>query len=181
MGASDAHNSGLGAAADRSGSERRASGLRVASSSCRTTSARHGGSSRGTWPWSDVCQRADIISRQTCWACGSRRRRGATRLMWCTRLPFGYLDSPRLFCSVTEALAAEFRRRVAGMGIYCIVFVDDWLVIGDDEAATGRGARGAPDRVRRRVGAAQAAWPMLGDRVLGHATTPSSSWRSSWS
>ena len=59
--------------------------------------------------------------------------------MWCSRLPFGYLDSPRLFCSVTEALAAELRRRVAGMGIYVIVFVDDWLVIGDDEAATRRG------------------------------------------
>jgi hypothetical protein len=67
------------------------------------------------------------------------RHPGTGRLMWCSRLPFGYLDSPRLFCSVTEALAAEFRRRVAGMGIYCIVFVDDWLVIGDDEAATQRG------------------------------------------
>jgi hypothetical protein len=67
------------------------------------------------------------------------RHPGTGRLMWCARLPFGYLDSPRLFCSVTEALAAEFRRRVAGMGIYCIVFVDDWLVIGDDDAATRRG------------------------------------------
>ena len=67
------------------------------------------------------------------------RHPGTGRLMWCSRLPFGYLDSPRLFCSVTEALAAEFRRRVAGMGIHCIVFVDDWLVIGDDDAATRRG------------------------------------------
>jgi hypothetical protein len=67
------------------------------------------------------------------------RHPGTGRLMWCSRLPFGYLDSPRLFCSVTESLAAEFRRRVAGMGIYCIVFVDDWLVIGDDEAATRLG------------------------------------------
>ena len=67
------------------------------------------------------------------------RHPGTGRLMWCSRLPFGYLDSPRLFCSVTEALAAELRRRVAGMGIHVIVFVDDWLVIGDDEAATRRG------------------------------------------
>ena len=67
------------------------------------------------------------------------RHPGTGRLMWCARLPFGYLDSPRLFCSVTEALAAELRRRVAGMGIHVIVFVDDWLVIGDDEAKTRRG------------------------------------------
>ena len=67
------------------------------------------------------------------------RHPGTGQLMWCTRLPFGYLDSPRLFCGVTEALAAELRRRVAGMGIHVLVFVDDWLVIGDDEAATRQG------------------------------------------
>ena len=67
------------------------------------------------------------------------RHPGTGHLMWCARLPFGYLDSPRLFCSVTEALAGEFRRRVAGLGISCIVFVDDWLVIGDDDAATRLG------------------------------------------
>ena len=59
------------------------------------------------------------------WACPvgpeSRRRlcmrHPATgRLMQCARLPFGYLDSPRLFCSVSESMAAEFRKRVAGMG-----------------------------------------------------------------
>ena len=59
--------------------------------------------------------------------------------MWCNRLPFGYLDSPRLFCSVTEALADELRRRVAGKGIHVFVFVDDFLVVGDDEAATQHG------------------------------------------
>ena len=67
------------------------------------------------------------------------RHPGTGRLMWCRRLPFGYVDSPRLFCSVTEALAAELRRRVAGFGIHVFVYCDDWLVVGDTEAATRLG------------------------------------------
>ena len=34
------------------------------------------------------------------------------RLMWCDRLPFGFLDSPRSFCHVSEAVAQLFRRRM---------------------------------------------------------------------
>ena len=63
------------------------------------------------------------------------RHPGTGRLMWSARLPFGYVDSPRLFCGVTEALADELRRRVAGLGIHVYVFVDDWLVVGDDGGA----------------------------------------------
>jgi hypothetical protein len=61
--------------------------------------------------------------------------------MWATRLPFGFLDSPRLFCGVTEAIAQEVRRKIAarGGGIHIYVFVDDFLVIGDDEALTREG------------------------------------------
>jgi hypothetical protein len=58
------------------------------------------------------------------------------RLMRCDRLPFGFLDSPRIFCSVTEAIAQEFRRRAAGKGVYIWCYVDDFLLCGDDEAAT---------------------------------------------
>ena len=61
------------------------------------------------------------------------------RLIRCRRLPFGYLDSPRLFCSVTEAIAGEFRRRSAGTGKFTLVFVDDFLIVGDDEAAAREG------------------------------------------
>ena len=69
---------------------------------------------------------------------GSRRRLvmrhpGTGRLLQSARLPFGYLDSPRLFCSVTEAIAGELRKRAAGMGIHVLCFVDDFLVIGDTE------------------------------------------------
>ena len=67
------------------------------------------------------------------------RHPGTGRLMRCARLPFGFVDSPRLFCSVTEALADELRRRVAGMAIHVFCYVDDYLIIGDDEAATARG------------------------------------------
>eukprot|EP00966_Prymnesium_polylepis_P215678 4994320-Prymnesium_polylepis.1 len=69
------------------------------------------------------------------------RHPGTGELMWCSRLPFGYLGSPGLFCSVTEALADEMRRRVAGLGIHVLVYVDDWLVIGDDDAATRLGCQ----------------------------------------
>ena len=64
---------------------------------------------------------------------------GTGRLMWATRLPFGYLESPRLFCGITEAVIARLRKQCAGMGIHFHVFVDDVLVIGDDEALTQRG------------------------------------------
>ena len=61
------------------------------------------------------------------------------RLLRCARLPFGYLDSPRLFCGLTEAIADEVRRRTVGMGVYVFVFVDDFLIVGDDEAAARKG------------------------------------------
>ena len=74
---------------------------------------------------------------------GSRRRLvmrhpGTGRLLQCARLPFGYVDSPRLFCSVTEAIAGELRKRAAGMGIGCMVFVDDFLCWGDTEELARR-------------------------------------------
>ena len=37
------------------------------------------------------------------------RHPGTGRLVWATRLAFGYLDSPRLFCGLTEALVARLR------------------------------------------------------------------------
>lgn len=61
------------------------------------------------------------------------------RLLRCARLPFGYIDSPRLFCGLTEALADEVRRRVAGEGINVFVFVDDFLIVGDSREAALRG------------------------------------------
>ena len=67
------------------------------------------------------------------------RHPGTGRLMWCSRLPSGYLRSPQLFCSVTEAFADELRRRVAGMGIHVFVYVDDWVLVGDTEALTQLG------------------------------------------
>ena len=45
------------------------------------------------------------------------RHPGTGRLMWCSALPFGYLDSPRQACKVSEALAGEMRKRAAGKGI----------------------------------------------------------------
>ena len=55
------------------------------------------------------------------------------RLMRCLRLPFGYVDSPRAFCAVTEAVAQKFRERAAAAGVraHIFVFVDDALVAGD--------------------------------------------------
>ena len=50
------------------------------------------------------------------------------KLLWCKSLPFGYSLSPAVFCEVTESVAQEFRRRVAGRGIHIYVFVDDFLV-----------------------------------------------------
>ena len=61
------------------------------------------------------------------------------RLLWCTSLPFGYKLSPYHFCEVTESVAQVFRSRVAGRGIYVFVFVDDFLIVGDDEDLTREG------------------------------------------
>ena len=69
------------------------------------------------------------------------RHPGTGRLMRARRLPFGYVESPRLFCGVMEAIADKLRRKVAGQGIHFFVFVDDWLVVGDDEAKTKEGCR----------------------------------------
>ena len=63
------------------------------------------------------------------------------RLMWASRLPFGFLRSPERFCLLTQALADLFHRRHPGIGVHIYVFVDDYLVVGDDEAATREGCR----------------------------------------
>ena len=63
------------------------------------------------------------------------------RLVRATSLPFGWADSPRLFCSMTEAIAGEFRRRASDASIDCAIycFVDDFLLQGTSEAATQAG------------------------------------------
>jgi hypothetical protein len=63
------------------------------------------------------------------------------RLVRATSLPFGWADSPRLFCSVTEAIAGEFRRRASDMSLDCAIhcFVDDYLLQGVTEQATQAG------------------------------------------
>ena len=53
------------------------------------------------------------------------RHPGTGRLMWASRLPFGYIESPRLFCALTEAVIARLRKQAAGRGIHFYVFVDD--------------------------------------------------------
>ena len=84
------------------------------------------------------------------WHCpvsrGSRKRLmvrhpGTGRLLWASALPFGYLDSPRLFCGLTEALIERLRSQAAAEGtkVRFYVFVDDVLVVGADERATKRG------------------------------------------
>ena len=71
------------------------------------------------------------------------RHPATAKLLWCKSLPFGYIDSPRLFCAVTEAVAQEFRKRVGdrlphgtrgGIHIWC--YVDDYLIAGDNEELT---------------------------------------------
>ena len=61
------------------------------------------------------------------------------RLCWCKSLPFGYKLSPLIFCDLTESVAQVFRSRVAGRGIHAYVFVDDFLIIGEDRAKTVEG------------------------------------------
>ena len=63
------------------------------------------------------------------------------RLMWASRLPCGFLRSPERFCLLTQSVADLFHRRHPGIGVRIFVFVDDFLVIGDDEAATREGCR----------------------------------------
>ena len=60
------------------------------------------------------------------------------RLMRAARLPFGYNRSPEHFCMVTQEMADEFHRRYPKIGAHVFVFVDDFIVIGDDEAACSR-------------------------------------------
>jgi hypothetical protein len=55
------------------------------------------------------------------------------RLVRACRLPFGFVDSPRAFCSLTESLAQILRRRLAGKGVHVYVFVDDFLLVADTE------------------------------------------------
>ena len=66
------------------------------------------------------------------------RHPGTGRLMWASRLPFGYLDSPRLFCGLTEAIIGRLRERAAGLDIQFYVFVDDVLAVGGSEELTRR-------------------------------------------
>ena len=54
-------------------------------------------------------------------------------LVRCTSLPFGWADSPRIFCAVTETIAAMVRRRCAGRGVHILAYVDDFLIVGDSE------------------------------------------------
>ena len=67
------------------------------------------------------------------------RHPGTGRLMWATRLPFGYLESPRIFCGLTEAIVQRLREQAKGKGIHFYVFVDDILVVGDDAELTKEG------------------------------------------
>ena len=60
------------------------------------------------------------------------------RLMRAARLPFGYKRSPEHFCLVTQEMADEFHRRHPNIGAHVFVFVDDFIIIGDDEAACRR-------------------------------------------
>ena len=69
------------------------------------------------------------------------RHPGTGRLMWASRLPFGYLEAPRLFCGLTEAVIERLRQKAAGRGIHFLVFVDDVLVVGDTEELTREGMR----------------------------------------
>ena len=78
------------------------------------------------------------------------RHPGTGRLMWATRLPFGYLDSPRLFCGLTEAIIARVREKLAGKGVKLFVFVDDCLVVGKDREATLLGMRALEEEFAAR-------------------------------
>ena len=76
------------------------------------------------------------------------RHPGTGRLMWAPRLPFGFGRSPELFCGLMEAIADKLRGRCSGRGIHFFVFVDDWLVVGDDEDLTLEGCSMLEDELR---------------------------------
>jgi hypothetical protein len=78
------------------------------------------------------------------------RHPGTGRLMWANRLPFGYVASPYLFCALTEAIANKLRKAAAGMGIHFYVFVDDFLVVGDDEELTMKGCEMLEEELKAR-------------------------------
>ena len=78
------------------------------------------------------------------------RHPGTGRLIWATRLPFGYIDSPRIFCALTEAVISRLRKKAAGMGIHFFVFVDDALCIGDTEELTRKGMAMLEEEMRDR-------------------------------
>ena len=67
-----------------------------------------------------------------------RSSKESGRILRCTRLPFGFKNSPVEFCEMTEALAQKMRER-AGSGVHFFVFVDDFLVVGDTEELTRYG------------------------------------------
>jgi hypothetical protein len=89
--------------------------------------------------------------------------------MWAPRLPFGYVESPRLFCSLMEAIADVLRieeasirvvdrsethvhleyRSGGGQLIHFFVFVDDWLVVARRRHAGAGSSAGAPVRAPR--------------------------------
>ena len=81
------------------------------------------------------------------------RHPGTGRLMRAARLPFGYVDSPRLFCAVMEAMADKLRRKAAalGGGMHFFVFVDDWLCVGDTDALTRQACELLEQELRDRV------------------------------
>ena len=60
------------------------------------------------------------------------------RLIRCNRLPFGFVDSPRIFCSLTEAIAQMLRARIAGWGAHVFCYCDDFLIIGKNYETTKR-------------------------------------------
>ena len=67
------------------------------------------------------------------------RHPSSGRLLWASRLPFGFNRSPEFFCRVTESVAEIVRKRGAGMGFHVFCFVDDFCIVGDDLEATQRG------------------------------------------
>lgn len=66
------------------------------------------------------------------------RHPASGELLWCTSLPFGYALSPEHFCRVTEGVAHVLRQRLSSRGIpaHVFVFVDDFLIVGDDRDST---------------------------------------------
>ena len=65
-------------------------------------------------------------------------------------MPFGYVDSPRLFCGVMEALADKLCSQVGGRDIHFFVFVDDWLVVGVTHELTVEGCSMLEAELRER-------------------------------